>query len=108
MWGAGAATAPRGAAGLRAGTRRFIMSAMPGPPPRWDLTRILLAVLAIGGLIAASYWVLRPFLPALVWAVTIVVATWPAMRALESRLGGRRGPAVAVMTASMLIMVVAP
>ena len=37
-------------------------------PPSWDLTRILLAVVALGGLIAASFLVLRPFLPAAVWA----------------------------------------
>lgn len=81
---------------------------MPTPSPAWDLTRILLAVLAIGGLIAASYWVLLPFLPALIWAVTIVVATWPAMRAVEARLFGRRGLAVAVMTLAMAVVVAAP
>src|SRR5207247_7916857 len=64
----------------------------------WDLTRILLAVVGIGGLIAASVWVLRPFLPAVVWATMIVVATWPTLRAVEARLWGRRGLAVAVMT----------
>jgi predicted PurR-regulated permease PerM len=76
--------------------------------PAWDLTRTLLAVLSIGGLIAASYWVLRPFLPALVWAATIVVATWPTMRAVEARLWGRRGLAVAVMTLAMVVVVAAP
>ena len=40
-----------------------------------DLTRTTLAVLFIGVLIAASFWVLRPFLPALIWATMIVVAT---------------------------------
>ena len=45
------------------------------PPPSWDLTRILLSVVAIGGLIGASFWVLRPFLPAVVWATMVVVAT---------------------------------
>jgi len=74
----------------------------------WDVTRILLAVVTIGGLIAATFWVLRPFLPALIWASMIVVATWPALRAVERRLGGRRGLAVAVMTAVMVVVVVAP
>jgi predicted PurR-regulated permease PerM len=77
----------------------------PGP---WDLTRILLAVVAIGGLIAASFWVLQPFLPAVVWATTIVVATWPALRAVERRLWGRRGLAVVVMTVTMLVVLAAP
>ena len=74
----------------------------------WDVTRILLAVVSIGGLIAATFWVLRPFLPALIWATMIVVATWPVMRAVQARLGGRRGLAVVVMTAAMLVVVVAP
>ena len=63
---------------------------------------------AIGGLIAASFWVLRPFLPAVIWATMIVVATWPALRFVEARLWGKRGLAVAVMTLVMLVVVVAP
>ena len=78
-----------------------------GRPP-WDVTRVLLAVVAIGGLIAATFWVLRPFLPALIWATMIVVATWPLMRTVQARLWGRRGLAVAVMTAAMVVIVVAP
>ena len=74
----------------------------------WDVTRVLLAVVAIGGLIAATFWVLRPFLPALIWATMIVVATWPVMRTVQGRLGGRRVLAVAVMTAAMVIIVVGP
>jgi len=77
-------------------------------PLPWDVTRILLAVLALGGLIAASLWILRPFLPALVWATMIVVATWPAMRAAQRGLAGRRSLAVAVMTLAMLVIVIAP
>lgn len=77
-------------------------------PLPWDVTRVLLAVVAIGGLIAATFWVLRPFLPALIWATMIVVATWPVMRTVQARLGGRRVLAVAVMTAAMVIIVVGP
>jgi predicted PurR-regulated permease PerM len=77
-------------------------------PPSWDLTRILLAVVALGGLIAASFWVLRPFLPAVIWATMIVVATWPALGAVQARLWGKRSLAVAVMTIAMLAIVLAP
>jgi len=34
----------------------------------FDLTRIALAILFIGGLIAASFQVLQPFLAATIWA----------------------------------------
>jgi predicted PurR-regulated permease PerM len=78
------------------------------PVLAWDLTRILLAVAAIGGLIAASFWVLRPFLPAVIWATMIVVATWPALCAVQARLWGRRSLAVAAMTLGMLAILAAP
>jgi predicted PurR-regulated permease PerM len=44
-----------------------------------DLTRITLAVLFIAGLLVASFWVIQPFLAATVWALTLVLATWPLM-----------------------------
>jgi predicted PurR-regulated permease PerM len=74
----------------------------------WDLTRILLSVVAIGGLIAASFWVLRPFLPAAIWATMVVVATWPALRAVQAHLWGKRALAVVVMTLVMLTILAAP
>jgi predicted PurR-regulated permease PerM len=81
---------------------------MKTAPLPWDLTRIMLAVVAIGGLIAATFWVVRPFLPAVIWATMIVVATWPMMRGVEARLGDRRSLAVAVMTLVMLVILVVP
>ena len=75
---------------------------------RWDVTRVLFAVVAIGGLTAASFWILRPFLPSGIWAVMIVVATWPEMRALQRRLWGRRSLAVTVMTLVMTAAVLGP
>jgi len=75
---------------------------------RRDLARNTLAIFVILGLIGLSVWVLRPFLPALVWATMIVVATWPLLQMLETRFGGRRAPAVAVMTLFMLMLLVLP
>ena len=73
-----------------------------------DLTRTTLAVLFIGGLIAASFWIVRPFLTSFVWATMIVVATWPVLLMLQARLGGRRGLAVLVMTMGLLLVLVLP
>lgn len=75
---------------------------------RSDLARITLSVLFIGGLIVGALWILRPFFASLVWAVMIVVATWPLMRRLETAFGGRRGPAVAVMTLGLLAILIVP
>ena len=40
-----------------------------------DLTHTTLFLLFIGLLIGGSFWILRPFLLALIWAIMIVVAT---------------------------------
>jgi predicted PurR-regulated permease PerM len=72
-----------------------------------DLTHATLQLLFIGLLIGGSFWILRPFLLALIWATMIVVATWPLLIGAQSWLGGKRSLAVAVMiTASMLILIV--
>jgi len=75
---------------------------------RNDLTRTTLAVLCIVGMIAASFLVVQPFLGALVWATTLVVATWPLMLRLQAALGGRRGLTVTLMTIGLLLIVVLP
>jgi len=66
-------------------------------PPERDLTRTTLGVLLIGMLIAGNFWILQPCLPSLLWAIMIVVATWPLMLGVQARLWGKRGLAVAVM-----------
>jgi len=75
---------------------------------RSDLTRTTLAVLFVAGLIAACFWILRPFLPAIIWATTLVVATWPVMLRVQHRLWNRRGLAVAIMTLALLLVFVVP
>jgi predicted PurR-regulated permease PerM len=77
-------------------------------PPAYDLPRITLQVIAIGVMIAASFWVMRPFVPAVLWATMIVIATWPILLAVQARLGGRRGPAVAVMVVALTTLLVVP
>ena len=59
-------------------------------------------------LIGGALWILGPFLPALIWATMIVVATWPLLLRLQRALGGRRSLAAAVMTGLLLLVVVAP
>jgi len=79
----------------------------PRQASRGDLARIVFAVLVILILIGASFWILRPFLLALVWATMIVVATWPMMLKVQARLK-RRAFAVTVMSIAMLLIFVAP
>lgn len=77
-------------------------------PNQRDLTQTTLAVLFIGVLIASSFWVVRPFLSALIWATMVVVATWPLKTQAQAWLGGRRSLAVAVMTLSLLLVLFIP
>ena len=81
---------------------------MTNPLPSRDLTRTMLVVLFFVALIVANFFILKPFLPAFIWAVTIVVATWPLMLRLQTWLGGKRGFAVAVMTLALLLILIIP
>jgi predicted PurR-regulated permease PerM len=65
-------------------------------------------VLSIGGLIVGSLWVLWPFVGAIIWATMVVVATWPMMVSLQTRLWNRRWLAVSVMTLALLLLLVVP
>ena len=78
------------------------------PQAPYDLTRITLIVLIIGVLIAGSLWTLLPFLSALIWATTIVVATWPLLLRVQRVAGDRRWIATAVMLGVMLAIFVVP
>ncbi|MDC8786247.1 AI-2E family transporter YdiK [Roseateles koreensis] len=77
-------------------------------PPKPELARTLLALLSIALLMFASLWVLRPFLAPLIWAIMVVVATWPMMKALQQRLWGRRALATGVMVAALLLVLFVP
>jgi predicted PurR-regulated permease PerM len=80
----------------------------PTSSVRQDLTRTTLAVISLLLLIAASLWVLRPFLAAGVGATMLVVSTWPLLKALQARLGNRRAPAVTLMTLGLLLLLILP
>jgi predicted PurR-regulated permease PerM len=73
-----------------------------------ELSRIVLTVIVIGALMATTFWVLRPFLGAIIWATMIVVATWPVMIGVQRRAGGRRWLAVTVMSVILLLVLVVP
>ncbi len=76
--------------------------------PRPNLTRTTLSVLFIGGMIVAGVRVLEPFLLAIVWAMTLVTATWPLMLRVQKLTGNRRGIAVTLMTLFLLVALIVP
>jgi predicted PurR-regulated permease PerM len=75
---------------------------------RDDLTRRTLAVLFIGSLLIASFWIMQSFLPAIVWAMTLVIATWPLMLWVQRHVGGSRGFATLIMTLILLLVLIVP
>jgi predicted PurR-regulated permease PerM len=87
-------------------------SAIPEAAPmseiKHDLTRTILSVLFIGGLLTATFWILTPFLPSVIWATMIVVATWPVMLHVQKVLWNRRGLAVLVMSLLVLLLLIVP
>jgi predicted PurR-regulated permease PerM len=72
-----------------------------------DITHATLSVVFLAVLIASTFWVLSPFLTAILWATIVTIATWPILLRLEKLLGGRR-VAVATMTAITLLVVFVP
>jgi predicted PurR-regulated permease PerM len=80
----------------------------PHRPPAQDLARTTFAVLFIGALLLASLWVLQPFLGPTIWAVMVVVATWPLMLRVQAKLFNKRALAVTVMTVLLLLLFVGP
>ena len=82
--------------------------AEPTHPANQDLTRTFLFILILSGLIAASLWTLSPFLSALIWATTIVVATWPLLKHVQGWMGGSRALAVVLMTVVISAVFVVP
>src|SRR3954453_13894109 len=76
--------------------------------PQRDLTRNTLAVLFVCALIFFTAQIVLPFLTASLWATTIVISTWPMLRGVQSKVGGRRGIATIIMTVVLLAVVVIP
>ena len=78
------------------------------PDQKQELTSITLKVLFISGLLLASFWIVKPFLPAIVWAMTLVIATWPLMLKVQSAVGNRRSFAVLIMITALLLVLIVP
>lgn len=68
-----------------------------------ELIRRVAVVLGIGTIAAVSVWIMAPFLPAILWAGTLAVATWPVLLRLQARLGGRRWAATTVLSLLLAI-----
>ena len=57
-------------------------------PVQSPIDRVLTLVV-LGVLIAGCYFVLAPFLTAILWAAILCVTTWPLFVRVRTRLAGR-------------------
>lgn len=73
-----------------------------------DITHTTLSVIVLALLGASVFWVLRPFLTAIIWATIVAVTGWPLLLRLERLLGRRRGLAVTLITVALLVIVFVP
>jgi predicted PurR-regulated permease PerM len=75
------------------------------------VNRAIEAAVRIGMLTVLLLWcfaLVEPFLVPLVWGVIIAVATYPAYRRFEARMGGRRALTSTLFTVFMVVVVVVP
>jgi predicted PurR-regulated permease PerM len=75
---------------------------------RRDLTHTILSIFFICLLVVSTFWVLRPFLVSLVWGTIVVIATWPLLEKLETKLVKKRKLAVLLMSALLMLVVLIP
>jgi predicted PurR-regulated permease PerM len=73
-----------------------------------DITHATLSVLFLALLVVSTFWILRPFLTSILWALIICITTWPILKRLDSILAGRRWVAVTIMTVTILLVVFVP
>jgi predicted PurR-regulated permease PerM len=71
-------------------------------------THAVMAALVAASMVVCSLWVVRPFLPATIWAITIVVTTWPLLLRIQALLWKSRALAVTVTTLIALLVFVMP
>ena len=70
--------------------------------------RTALRLLIIGGLLLAVLYILRPFLPSMLWSAFIVIAVWPGLAWLQSRFNWSRAACALLLAAALIGFVIGP
>jgi len=66
------------------------------------------ALAAVTLMTLGSFLVVRPFIPAALWAVIFAVSSWPLFTLLEKKLGGRSGAAAGIITILFILVFLVP
>ena len=73
-----------------------------------DNTRSVLVALLASAIVISAIWILKPFLPATIWAVTIAVTTWPLLHRLQTVVGNSRRMAVSLTILIAMLVFLLP
>ena len=73
-----------------------------------EIWRMILVSIGLALLLWGCIVVLRPFIPALIWAIILCLTTWPAFVWLKGKLRGRGGWAALWMTTLLALAFVLP
>lgn len=63
---------------------------------------------AIAFLLVGCFYVLRPFLAAILFALAVTISSWPLFLSLVTRSKDRRTLAAAVMTVALVLVIIVP
>jgi predicted PurR-regulated permease PerM len=84
----------------------------PVAEPDLALARTTVEVLVRVGvllvLVVWCFWIVRPFIVAVLWGAILAVAVHPGYRRLRSALGGRAGLAAAILSLLALLLLIGP
>ncbi|MFV9998038.1 MAG: AI-2E family transporter YdiK [Arsenophonus endosymbiont of Dermacentor nuttalli] len=73
-----------------------------------DLPKFIFSIIAILLMIAACFWVLKPFILGFLWAGMVVIATWPLFKKVETKLWHKKWLASLAMTLLVILLFVIP
>lgn len=76
--------------------------------PTEQRLRQVVQVAAIAIVVLGCYLVLRPFIPAILFAVVVCISTWPLYVRLRKALHGRSAPAALTMVLLLMMLVIGP
>ncbi|MGP1939094.1 MAG: AI-2E family transporter YdiK [Arsenophonus sp. ET-DL9-MAG3] len=76
-------------------------------PPN-DLPKFIFSIIAILLMIAACFWILKPFILGFLWAGMVVIATWPLFEKIEKKLWHKKWVASIIMTLLVILLFVIP
>lgn len=81
---------------------------MPVPPSGTTNYESYARIAVVALLVTGTFWVIQPFLAAILFAVVLCMSTWPAYAHLRDRWGGRKSLAALAFALGLLVVIALP